>query len=59
MNRIINYLSQLVGNDQANFPGLFKRTNKPVNLELAIIQANHGVIFDPHDASWTLDWKRI
>ncbi len=59
MNKIINYLAQFISNDQTNFPGLFKKADQPRNLELTILQANHGVLFDLEDGSWTVDWKRI
>ncbi len=59
MNKILNYLSQFITNEQANFPGLFKKTDQPRSLELTILQANHGVLFDLEDEPWTVDWKRI
>ena len=60
MNKIISYLSQYFGNDNnAKYPGVFKRTRKPESLQYAIDSANIGVIFNSPDELDSMDVTRL
>jgi hypothetical protein len=59
MNRLVDYLSLVFGNKEANYPGLFRRNEQADNLNYAIIQASSAVLFDVAFEKHSFDFRKI
>jgi hypothetical protein len=59
MNRFVDYLSLVFGNKEANYPGLFKRSQQPENLSYAITRASSAVLFDVAFEKDSFDFRKI
>ena len=59
MNKIINYLSFVFGNKEANYPGLFRKSERPESLNYAITRASSAVLFDMAFEKDSFDFRKI